>query len=77
MAKTETLEDFYNNKFNWMLQGLKQDLGHFKVFRIEDCVGPGKQPMQYNRRDFYKISLIRGISFITMLIKVLRYRALR
>ena len=60
MAKTETLEDFYNNKFNWMPQGLKQDLGHFKVFRIEDCVGPGKQPMQYNRRDFYKISLIRG-----------------
>lgn len=42
MAKTETLEDFYNNKFNWMPQGLKQDLGHFKVFRIEDCVGPGK-----------------------------------
>lgn len=60
MTKTETLEDFYNKKFNWMPQRLKQDLGHFNVFRIEDCIGPGKPPMQYNRRDFYKISLIRG-----------------
>ncbi|MFT3683271.1 MAG: AraC family transcriptional regulator [Ferruginibacter sp.] len=60
MARTETLEDFYNHKFNWMPPGLKQDLGHFNVFNIEDCVGPGKQPVQYSRRDFYKISLIRG-----------------
>ncbi|MGC4102939.1 helix-turn-helix domain-containing protein [Ferruginibacter sp.] len=60
MQKTETLEDFYASKFNWMPPGLKQDLGHFNVFNIEDCVGPGKQPVQYSRRDFYKVSLIRG-----------------
>jgi AraC family transcriptional regulator, transcriptional activator of pobA len=60
MARTETLEDFYSQKFNWMPQGLKQDLGHFNIFRIEDCTGPGKQPVQYSRRDFYKISLIKG-----------------
>jgi AraC family transcriptional regulator, transcriptional activator of pobA len=60
MPKTETLEEFYNNKFNWMPEGLKQDIGHFNVFKIEDCMGPGKTPVQYSRRDFYKVSLVRG-----------------
>jgi AraC-like DNA-binding protein len=60
MSKTETLEDFYKQKFQWMPDGLKQDLGHFNVFHLEDCTGPGKQPVQYSRRDFYKISLVRG-----------------
>jgi len=60
MANIETLEDFYSQKFNWMPPGLKQDLGHFNVFKIEDCVGPGKQQVKYSRRDFYKVSMIRG-----------------
>jgi AraC-like DNA-binding protein len=60
MAKTETLEEFYQYKFNWMPENLKKDIGHFNVFRMEDCLGPDKQPVQYSRRDFYKIALIRG-----------------
>ncbi len=60
MTKTETLEDFYKKKFNWMPDNLKKDIGHFNVFRTEDCVGPGKAPVQYSRRDFYKISMFRG-----------------
>lgn len=60
MAKTETLEDFYMKKFNWMPENLKQDIGHFNVFRMEDCLGPGKAPVQYSRRDFYKITVVRG-----------------
>lgn len=60
MPKTETLEDFYRTKFNWMPENLKNEIGHFNVFRMEDCVGPEKQPIQYTRRDFYKIALVRG-----------------
>jgi AraC-like DNA-binding protein len=62
MATTESLEDFYQHKFNWLPDNLKQDIGHVNVFRLEDCVGAGAVPVQYNRRDFYKISLVRGES---------------
>jgi AraC-like DNA-binding protein len=30
------------------------------VFRLEDCVGPHGTPVKYRRREFYKITLIRG-----------------
>lgn len=60
MANRETLEDFYQHKFNWLPDNLKQDIGHFNVFRIEDTLAPGATPIHYARRDFYKISLVRG-----------------
>jgi AraC family transcriptional activator of pobA len=60
MTTTETLEDFYRQKFNQLPPGTQQDPGHFNVFRIEDNVGSGKPPMRYSRREFYKISLVRG-----------------
>lgn len=60
MAKTETLEDFYLRKMNWLPDGLKKDIGHFNVFNVEDCLGPGKAPVEYTRRDYYKISLMQG-----------------
>jgi len=60
MAKTETLEDFYRQKMNWLPDNLKQDIGHFNVFRVEDCVGKGKTPVAYTRRDYYKIALMQG-----------------
>ena len=60
MSRTETIEDFYKAKFNHIPRGVKDELGHFNVFRIEDCVGPGKEPVRYSRRDFYKISLLKG-----------------
>jgi AraC family transcriptional activator of pobA len=60
MATTETLEDFYLQKFNWMPDNLSQDIGHFNVFRTEDCYMAGAKPVVYSRRDFYKVSLFRG-----------------
>ncbi|MEZ0538120.1 helix-turn-helix domain-containing protein [Fibrella arboris] len=62
MEKTETLEAFYKKKFNWLPDNLQRDIGHFNVFRLEDCVGPNAVPIQYSRRDFYKVTLIRGES---------------
>ncbi|MVT10558.1 helix-turn-helix domain-containing protein [Chitinophaga tropicalis] len=60
MVDTETLEEFYKRKFNWLPDNLKQDIGHFNVFRLEDLQGPKAKPVKYSRKDFYKISLIRG-----------------
>lgn len=60
MVRQQTLEDFYQEKLNWMPENLKKDIGHFNVFRLEDCMGAGKTPVQYSRREFYKISLMRG-----------------
>lgn len=60
MAKTETIEDFYRNKFNGIPDGLQREMGQFNVFKLEDCNGPGKPAVQYSRRDFYKVSLVRG-----------------
>jgi AraC family transcriptional activator of pobA len=60
MKKTETIEDFYKQKFNWMPENLRKEIGHFNVFRMEDCIGPNSQPVAYSRRDYYKVTLIRG-----------------
>ncbi len=60
MAGKETMEDFYLQKFNcWLPEDMRQDLGHFNVFRLEEVASSGR-PMKYSRRDYYKISLIRG-----------------
>lgn len=60
MSTTETLEDFYQQKFSYLPENLKQDLGHFNVFRLEDCHDADSPPINYSRRDFYKVCLIRG-----------------
>ena len=60
MNKTETLEDFYHLKLNWLPAGLGKEMGHFNVFRLEDFVATYAQSTPYNRKDFFKISLIVG-----------------
>jgi AraC family transcriptional activator of pobA len=60
MSKPETLEDFYRQKCDWMPDNLQKDMGHFNVFRSEETKKPSSAPPKYARRDFYKVSLIRG-----------------
>ncbi len=60
MPQIETLEQFYKHKFNWMPENLQIDLGHFNVFSLEDWNLRCGAMVQYNRRDFYKVSLMRG-----------------
>lgn len=64
MSKAETLQDFYQRKVNWLPGNLQQSIGHFNVFRIEDCIGPNAKQVTYSRRTFYKISLMRGDNII-------------
>ncbi|WP_158825865.1 helix-turn-helix domain-containing protein [Mucilaginibacter lacusdianchii] len=60
MAATETLEEFYQYKFNWMPSDLKKDIGHFNVFNLDETYRHGRSTVKYSRWDFYKIMLIRG-----------------
>ena len=60
MLKTETLNEFYRHKFNSVPDTVPLNMGQANVFRLEDALAPSGRPVQYSRRDFYKISLIRG-----------------
>jgi len=60
MSKTETLQDFYEQKQIIQPEGLQQGIGHFNVFRLEDCLQKEGSSITYSRRDYYKILLIRG-----------------
>jgi len=60
MSRTESIEEFYLHKFASVPEGLKKDLGHFNVFRLEECYRSDAKPVVYSRRDYYKIALMRG-----------------
>ena len=59
MSTPETLQDFYKRTALMPSAKLTPELGHFNVFRRQDVV-QGKCGVDYNRRDFYKITLIMG-----------------
>ncbi len=60
MNKTETIEDFYQLKLNWMPDNLGKEMGHFNIFKLEDFAAKYAKAIPYNRKDFFKISLIIG-----------------
>jgi len=60
MDKSESLEEFYKRKFDWMPDNLRKEIGHFNVFRLDPFVGDKAQPVPYKRRDFYKVMLVIG-----------------
>jgi len=62
MEKSESLEEFYKRKFDWIPENIGNELGHFNVFRLESFVGEKAKPVPYKRRDFYKIMLVIGKS---------------
>jgi AraC-like DNA-binding protein len=74
MNKVETIEDFYKRKFDWMPENLKNEIGHFNVFRLEPFLGDKAQPVPYKRRDFYKIMLVEGNSKVYYADKVIEVK---
>ncbi|AXX92276.1 AraC family transcriptional regulator [Malaciobacter molluscorum LMG 25693] len=53
----ENIEDFYKHKFNSLPLTFANELGHFNVFKR----GPSKiKSIKFGRRDFFKISLLKG-----------------
>lgn len=70
MDKMESLEEFYKRKFDWMPENLKNEIGHFNLFRLEPYVEGNPTNIPYKRRDFYKIMLVKGQSQVHFADKV-------
>ena len=68
--KPKSLEELYSNLApgagGGLLPGPPREVGHFNVFNVADLLlaGRDRPPMTFDRRAFYKISLIRGRSRI-------------
>ena len=62
MSKVETIEEFYKRKFDWMPDNIRNDIGHFNVFKLDPFVGRNAKPVPYKRRDYFKIMLVVGNS---------------
>jgi AraC-like DNA-binding protein len=62
MSKVETIEEFYKRKFDWIPDNLRNEIGHFNIFKLQPLVDGKAQPVPYKRRDFYKIMLVTGNS---------------
>lgn len=62
MNSITTLRDFYSETSQLLPEGINKEIGHFNVFKIEDMAAKVKKTgtMPYNRRAYYKISLIKG-----------------
>jgi len=60
MSNVETIEQFYKRKFDWVPDNLKNEIGHFNVFRLDPYVGTNAKPVPYSRRDFFKITITVG-----------------
>lgn len=72
MDKSESLEELYQRKFNWMPDSIRNELGHFNVFRLEPFVGEKAKPVPYKRRDYFKIMLVTGKSQVHYADKVMQ-----
>ena len=57
-----SLEEFYKETASFLPEGINKEIGHFNVFKLDDLIArnKNKQVMPYNRRAYYKISLISG-----------------
>jgi AraC family transcriptional regulator, transcriptional activator of pobA len=62
MDKVETQEEFYKRKFDFMPDNIRNEIGHFNLFRLEPYVEGKPTNIPYRRRDFYKIMLAKGNS---------------
>ena len=60
MDKTEKIEEFYKRKFDWIPENLHHNIGHFNLFKVKPLVLGEKKPAPYKRRDFFKITTIKG-----------------
>lgn len=60
MSKVESIEEFYQRKFDWIPDTIRNEIGHFNVFQHEHVELGKTKPLPYKRRDFYKIMLVIG-----------------
>lgn len=64
MDKAESLEEFYQRKFDTAPKIFQNEIGHFNLFHLEPLAEGKPTVIPYKRRDFYKIMLVKGSSKI-------------
>lgn len=74
MEKVETIEEFYRKKFNWMPENIRNDIGHFNLFKLEPYVEGKPTSIPYRRRDYFKIMLVKGTSQVHFADKVIKVK---
>ena len=62
MNKEQTLEDLYTYGYNLIPSNLKKGIGHFNVFQLDDFIGENSKSLSFNRRIYFKVTLIFGKS---------------
>lgn len=57
-----SLDDFYKETASFLPEGINKEIGHFNVFKLDELIARNnnKLVMPYNRRAYYKISMISG-----------------
>ena len=45
MRKVETIEEFYKRKFNGVPENIRNEVGHFNVFKLDPFVGSNAKPV--------------------------------
>jgi len=58
VEKVETLEAFYKDRLRQAPEKLKADKIQFNILSAEDCLNAST--IKYRRRDFYKVSFLKG-----------------
>ncbi|UJH67713.1 helix-turn-helix domain-containing protein [Allomuricauda sp. SCSIO 65647] len=72
MQKRVSIEEFYKSTHQYVPESVKSGIGHFNVFKLDEFAGPKPKPMPFNRRDYFKISLVRGKSRVHYADKVVK-----
>ena len=60
MPHIQTLEELYTSRNAWLPFDLRNELGHFNVFRLDDVGGKGVNSYPIRKRDWYNITLVHG-----------------
>ena len=57
-----SLEEFYRQTSLLIPDGINKEIGHFNIFKVDEIVAKFKKKpfMPYNRRAYYKISVVSG-----------------
>ncbi|WP_367209561.1 helix-turn-helix domain-containing protein [Sphingobacterium sp. R2] len=74
MEKLQSLEEFYQSKFERIPENIRHGVGHFNVFTIDEYIGKHTKPVVYSRKDYYKITLIIGKNRIHYADKVIEIK---
>lgn len=74
MEKMQSLEEFYQSKLNRVPENIRNGIGHFNVFTVDEYIGKNHRPVVYSRKDYFKITLIIGRNRIHYADKVMEIR---